>query len=117
MATTYTFTDTALDRARRLLGDTGVDGSTFLLQDAEINAEIATYRFNEAVAVLADGLATRFAQFPDETETPGGHTVKWKERVKAWQELAKRLRATNGPGTRRGAKLGSLTNPTESNIR
>lgn len=118
MATTYTASNTPRDRARRLLGDTGVDGNAFLLQDSEIDAEIATYRFNEAVAVLADGLAVRFAQYPDETKTPGGHTVKWTERVSAWQELAKRLRASPGPGTRGGAaRLGALTNPTENNLR
>lgn len=118
MATTYTSSSSPRDRARRLLGDTGVDGNVFLLDDAEIDAEIAAYRFNEAVAALAEGLATRFAQYPDETETPGGHTVKWKERVGAWQDLAKRLRETPGPGTRGGStKLGALTNPTESKIR
>lgn len=118
MATTYTSSNTPRDRARRLLGDTGVDGNTFLLQDSEIDAEIAAYRFNEAVAVLADGLAVRFAQFPDETDTPGGHQVKWTERVRAWQELAKRLRSSSGPGTRGGtARLGSLINPPENHIR
>lgn len=118
MATTYTSSNTPRDRARRLLGDTGVDGNTFLLQDSEIDAEIATYPFNAAVATLADGLATRFAQYPDETETPGGHILKWSERVKAWQDLSKRLREARSPGTRRSnAFLGALTNPTENNLR
>lgn len=118
MATTYLSSATPRDRARRLLGDTGVDGGTFLLTDEEIDAEVVSYPFNHAVAVLAEGLATRFAQFPDETETPGGHTLKWGDRVKAWQDLAKRLRTSRSPGASRGSNaLGNLTNPTESKLR
>lgn len=119
MATTYVPTlSTPKDRARLLLGDTGVDGNSFLLTDEEINAMLTASKFNSAVADLAESLATRFAQFPDETDTPGGHKLKWSERVAAWQELAKRLRADANKGTRRGAAyLGTLTNPTESKIR
>jgi hypothetical protein len=112
MATTYTTSNTPLNRARRLLGDTGIDGNTFLVLDEEIANELTAYSFNEAVALLADGLAVRFAQYPDETTTPGGHKLKWSERVQAWKDLADRLRAAPGPGTRSAvAHLGTLSNP------
>lgn len=116
MAATYTFSNSARDRARRLLGDTGVDSSqVFLLTDEEIDAEFSAYPFNDAVASLADGLAVRFAQYPDDTTTPGGHSIKWTERVKAWTEAAKRLRAMSGPGTTNAAaRLGNLTNPADT---
>lgn len=119
MASTYSSSiATPKDRARLLLGDNGADGGVFLLTDEEIAAFLATLHFNEAVAQLADSLAVRFAQYPDETETPGGHTIKWTERVTAWQELAKRMRSASGPSTRRRpAYLGALTNPTENNLR
>jgi hypothetical protein len=116
MATTYTFSSTLIDRARRLLGDTGVDGSLFLLTDEEILAETSTSPFNKAVANLADSLATRFAQYPDETDTPGGHTLKWTSRVKAWQELSKLFRKTSNSSRGGAAQLALLTNPSETKL-
>lgn len=117
MATTYSNSASALDRARRALGDTGEDGGVFLLTDEAITAELETWRWNDAVALLAEGLAARFGQYPDETTTPGNHTVRWRDRVSTWLEIAKRLRATTGPGAKTGSRLGTLTNPTEDNLR
>ena len=119
MATTYSTTaSTPKDKARLLLGDTGVDGGVFLLTDEEIVAFMGTVSFNEAVALLAEALSTRFAQYPDETDTPGGTTVKWTERVKTWLELAKRMRAGGNPlasaPRRTMAKLGTLSNPADT---
>lgn len=118
MSATYNPSDpsTPNDKARLLLGDTGVDGGVFLLTDEEILAFTGSIAFNEAVAQLALSLATRFAQYPDETTTPGGHKTKWSERIKAWTDLAKTLRDSpdpllaGGPRRRMGA-LGSMTNP------
>lgn len=123
MSTTYSVTDqTPKDKARFLLGDTGVDGGTFLLQDEEIASFLSGVPFNDGVALIADGLATRFAQFPDEQETAGGSKTKWSERVEGWRELAHRMRTvainpTVSAPRRRVAALGSLANPTESRLR
>ena len=124
MATTYnptTITPSAKDRARKLLGDTGVDGGVFLLQDEEIIAEVNALGFNEGVAQLALGLASRFAQYPDEVDTPGGTTTKWTERVAAWKDLAKSIRLAPDPTDARPrktvARLGLLKNPVNSKIR
>lgn len=117
MASSYNpLVTTPKDKARLLLGDTGVDSNAiFLLTDEEITAFLGTVPFNEAVALLAEGLAARFAQYPDETETAGGSKLKWTERVKTWLELAKRLRLApnvNASGPRAAvAKLGTLTSP------
>lgn len=77
------------DRARQLLGDTGEDpAGVFLLQDETILALLALFPFSEAVAELAEGLATRFAQQPDEYNDEGGTKVSWKKRVDQWNLLA-----------------------------
>lgn len=116
MTATYAPTlPTPRDRARLLLGDTGVDGNVFLLTDAEITATLGRGSFNHAVADLADALAVRFAQYPDDTSTPGGHKMRWSARVTAWQEIAKRLRAASG--RRSSVYLGVLTNPAGSKLR
>lgn len=124
MATTYNSTTTSptpKDRARKLLGDTGVDGGVFLLTDEEIDSEIATLGFNEAVAQLAMGLASRFAQYPDKTDTPGGSTVEWRERIQQWKDLAAMIRNAPDPTDARPrrtvAKLGQMTNPANPKIR
>jgi hypothetical protein len=116
MATSYSINATTpKDKARLLLGDTGVDGTVFLLTDEEINSFLGQVPFNEGVALLAESLATRFAQYPDQTDTPGGSSIKWTERVPAWLELAKRMRAGGNPlasaPQRTMAKLGTLSNP------
>jgi hypothetical protein len=116
MATTYNSSATPLDRARRILGDTGVDGNTFLLTDEEIEAELQGEAYNAAIGRLALGLATRFAQYPDDTTTPGGHKMKWSDRVRAWEALSDRMQRMKSPGVRqRKTMLGNLTNPTTEN--
>jgi hypothetical protein len=99
-----------LNAARLLLGDTGADGGVFLLSDEEILGMLASAPFNEAVARLAEALAARFAQYPDETTTPGGIRERWGERVRTWMELASRMRAVYG-GRRAAAVLGQLREP------
>lgn len=102
-----------LNRARRILGDTGVDGGVELLTDDEINAELSELSFNPAVANLALGLASRFGQFPDEVDTAGATKMKWSERVKTWRELAARLSSTVEDAEapqRKVARLGTLSN-------
>jgi len=120
MASTYNSSNpsTPNDKARLLLGDTGVDGSVFLLTDEEIAAFVGSLPFNEGVAQLAMGLATRFAQYPDETTTPGGTKTKWSERIATWKALAKDLRESPdaialGGTRRRMGYLGNLSHPAE----
>lgn len=85
---------TSLDKARALLGDTSNDPATELLTDDHIEAVLALYAtsFDSAVAFLADELVVTYAQQPDSVTLPSGLSVRWSERVKAWQALAARLR-------------------------
>lgn len=82
-----------LDKARALIGDTSNDSATELVTDDHIDAVLALYPFNGAVAWLAEELATRFAQKPGSVTLPGGLSVSWSARVSAWQALAKQMRA------------------------
>lgn len=86
---------TDLDKARALLGDTSNDPATELLTDDHIEAVLALYAtsFDTAVAFLADELVVTYAQQPDSVTLPSGLSVRWSERVKAWQVLAARMRA------------------------
>ena len=101
MVNTYDGTILGTDstmRARYQLGDTGRildddDETVWLLDQEEIEGMIVAYGYAEGVAQLADGLAVRFAQEPDEYEDEGGVKVRWTERVAQWVNLAKRLRA------------------------
>lgn len=120
MATTYdpTLPDPK-DHVRLVLGDTGVDGNSWLLTDEEIAATLIRLPYNETCATLAEGLAARFAQFPDEEDTVSGAKLKWSERVKTWLEIAKRMRAEAANPTadapkRTMARLGNLTNPVDN---
>lgn len=122
MAATYTpAVGRPVDRARKLLGDTGVDGGVFLLEDEEILLDLGTLPFNEAVAQLALGLAARFGQYPDEIDKAGGKGTKWTKRVDAWFRLADEMRNAPSPlGTaprRTVAKLGKIAEPANSKIR
>lgn len=81
---------TDLDKARALLGDTS---STELLTDDHIEAVLALYPFNSAVAFMAEGLAARFAQNPSSVALPSGLSVSWSERVKYWKGLAEQMRS------------------------
>jgi len=79
----------AKDRVRLAVGDT--DGANPLRQDETINALVLAHGEAEATAKLAEGLATQYAQQPDSVDL-GGLAVTWKDRVKAWLELAARTR-------------------------
>lgn len=93
---TYTgWNDTALDRARFALGDTNgravrrADGSMGpLLEDEAITTMLVLYPEGEAVAKLAEGLASRYAQMPDHVTLDDGTSVSWRERVSNWTKLA-----------------------------
>ncbi len=107
------------DRARFLLGDT--DTATALLQDESIDAMLGLYDFNEAVAQMAMGLATQFAQEPDKLDQDGGLVQTWTERVAAWHALAKDMRSkaqTASPTTpRSGVSVGLIQSPDTSRLR
>lgn len=79
---------TPRDYARLLLGDT--DDANQLLLDATYDASLARYGYNLTVGKLARGLATRFAQQPDEYDDEGGVQVRWRKRVDQWNLIAER---------------------------
>ena len=76
---------TARDRVRFALGDTDVANA--LEEDVTYDVTIARYGEGEALRVMAEGLASRFARKPDRI-TDGDFSVSWGERVKAWRALA-----------------------------
>lgn len=84
----------ARDRVRLVLGDT--DTAAPLRPDATYDAAISDLGEAGATAYLAEGLATQYAQEPDSYGEAGGITVSWRDRVKAWLELAKRTRESMG---------------------
>jgi hypothetical protein len=99
MAATYSDTDrTPRNRARELIGDTGVTAGTTtvadpLMSDAHIDAVLAEQRvFELGVAWLADELLARFAQDPIRV-TVDGVTTDMSAWVSIWRDLASRLRA------------------------
>jgi hypothetical protein len=96
---TATYNDTlptAKDRVRFNLGDTNVSPATnALLTDETIGALITQHGETMGTVVAAESLATRFGQEPDSVSL-SGKTVTWKDRVKAWWELAARLRKALG---------------------
>lgn len=122
MATTYdSSASSAKDKARLLLGDTNPENVSdgWIFTDEEITSFL-TIGFNEGVAQLALSAASRFAQYPDEEETPGDHRMKWSERVKNWRELAKQMRSSIDPTgaiTRRNGRVGAIKNPATNKIR
>jgi hypothetical protein len=85
--------ETDLDRARSMLGDTVVEpASKALHSDEHITAVLtAEGSLTAAVAYLADELVTRFGQEPVRI-TDDGSTIDFSERIKAWRDLATRMR-------------------------
>lgn len=79
----------AKDRIRLMLGDTVAPG---LRQDETIDQMIVAHGEAEATARLAEGLAAEYGQKPDSVGL-SGDTYSWRERVKTWLELARRMRA------------------------
>ena len=89
---------TQRDHIRLALGDKHADASAGditepLLQDETIDAKLAAWGYSEALAQLADALATEYAQRPDSYQEYQGLTMRWSERVSAWRELAKLARS------------------------
>ena len=123
MATNYSpALGTDRDRARFIVGDTGelLDSSgeqVWLLQDETIEALLSQFGYAEGVAQICEALISRFAQEPDQYEEEGGIQVRWSERIKAWKELARRMRdkgdaSEEASGTRGAAyQLGQSTAP------
>ena len=104
---TATFTNslpTPKDRMRFALGDVNVDVP--LEQDETYAANLALYGEELGTAVMAEALASRFAQKPDSLSDDSG-SISWRERVKTWLALATRIRdsLSNGSG---GAVAGSI---------
>lgn len=84
---------TAKDRARLILGDTGAlrdssGGVVWLIPDETIQSRIDGLGFQPGLAELADSLATRFSQEPDEYEDESGVRVRWNERIEEWRRIA-----------------------------
>lgn len=94
---------TVLDRIRFTLGDTDVDPETNALKpDEEYLAVIAaTASEEEAIALMAEALATQIMQDPDSYSESGGISVSWTQRIKTWLALADqyRTRATTSVST------------------
>jgi hypothetical protein len=94
------------DHIRLALGDRhnlGISGNvtTPLLQDEVIEAKLAVFTYQEALAQLAEALVAEYGQKPDEYSESGGIRIKWGQRVKAWQAIADSARAgdISAPGT------------------
>jgi hypothetical protein len=81
------------DTARFWLGDTG---TIELLSDAQYDAVITLYGLEPGTAFLADGLVAQFAQLATSVSLPSGLSVTWAERIRAWRDLAIRLRGGQG---------------------
>lgn len=80
---------TEKDHIRYALGD--IDPENPLLQDETILAKLQAFGYGEALAQLAEGLASQFAQEPD-SFTSDGMRISWTERVANWRALAKSAR-------------------------
>lgn len=89
----------ALDRVRFQVGDTVVgpddDGVEQALKpDEEYLAVIAlTSSESEAIAVMAEALATQVMQDPDSYSESGGISVSWSNRIRTWMSIAEAYRA------------------------
>ena len=112
------------DEARLWLGDYHqgtVAGAvpSALLQDATIDAKLAAYPFNEAVAQLAGALISKYANSPDSYDEGGtGLKLVWAHRLDAWKTVIKEARATmTNPtqGYRPGIRVAPITNPNTVN--
>jgi hypothetical protein len=89
---------TAIDRARKALGDTDVSGggANATNSDEEISAIVSLWGEAEGTARLADAMIALFAQRPDHFSVVGGITVTWGSRIPGLVAVAKALRA-NAP--------------------
>jgi hypothetical protein len=130
MATTFNPANASVansvDRARRLLADTGEllsEGGivVFEFTDEEIAGWIEVDGFAEGVAKLAGSLAIKFSREPSSYADDGGLRVEFKERIAQLNKLAKDLRAqvvTNTPAPEGGVFVGgTLLNPSTAGLR
>jgi hypothetical protein len=90
---------TARDRVRHAIGDT--DAGNQLRQDETILALIDQLGETGAIAALAEGLASQFAQEPTSFSSDG-LSVSFGERVRTWTALAARIATANGGGASAG---------------
>lgn len=86
----------ALDWMRLQLGDTTVSPeSSALLSDEEYLAALNVQGGKvEATIFLAESLATVHGRKPKTVALPDGSSYSWGDRVSAWENLAKSLRAS-----------------------
>lgn len=105
---TATFTNTlptAKDRMRYQLGDVNV--AVPLEQDETYAANLTLYGEELGTAVMAEALASRYAQKPDSISDDSG-SITWRERVKTWLALATRIRSGLSAASSSGV-AGSIT--------
>lgn len=106
MAFTYVNTlATARDRVRHAIGDT--DSQNQLRQDETILALIERHGEQGAIAALAEGLASQFAQEPTSFSSDG-LSVSFADRIKTWTALAARIRTESAAANGTGAAAGVL---------
>ena len=86
---------TAKDRMRHRLGD--VDMTNALETDETYAAMLALHGELLGTAVMAEGLAARFAQKPDSLSADG-NAISWRSRISTWLELARQLRKDDAGG-------------------
>lgn len=79
---------TARDRMRFTLGDISADP---LRTDATYDALLAQFDEPTATALLAESLASEYAQNPSSVNV-GGVSVSYSSLVSQWQTVAKRIR-------------------------
>lgn len=130
MAVTYTYSATRgsdLDRARELIGGTKIADATAsdpgeaLRSDEDIEAVLAREGFTRGVAWLGAMLYAEFAQQPVRI-TASGKTIDYSNWLKAWEELAKPLRAQlaaqgQRPPPAATPQIGIITAGTEHKLR
>ena len=116
----------SVDRARRLLADTGqlTDASGTAIwefSDEEIQGWITVDGFAEGVAKLADSLATKFSREPSSYSDDGGLRVEFRERINQLNKLARELRGSiiqNSPLPSGGNFIGGvIPNPSTGGLR
>lgn len=106
MAWTYVNTlATGRDRVRHAIGDT--DSANQLRQDETILALITQFGEQGAIAALAEGLASQYAQEPTSFSSDG-LSVSFADRVKTWTALASRIRSEAAAATGNGAVAGVM---------
>lgn len=92
---------TAKDRMRRAVGDIDVDAVP-LEQDETYLAALAQFGEDLGTAVIAEGLAARYAQRPTSISDDSG-SISWGDRVKTWIAVANRYRAGGAMSSQTGA--------------